>query len=401
MRRRPLHLAALAVIAALAWTAAPAFSLDPYLPEPEDFEQRLIGVERVLGAARGGAEGEHADEGPVTHLSDPIVAPHRFDLVGIAGEVRVHELRARDEGGEWSEWVETGNGDPVYFGGADEVQVRTRGWRPSGRLHYVNVSGTTSVGDSLLNGFRGTVNGAVISAASVIEPAAMAEAPRPPKVSRKAWGASDCRPRKRPSYGKVKVAVVHHTVTANDYSRTDAPRIVLGICRFHRNGNGWNDIGYNALVDRFGRIYVGRAGGFGRAVIGAHTAGFNAQTTGVASLGTHTTTPISSAGSYGISRFLAWKLPHHGTRIGGRTRVRSAGGSGNPHRRGKRVRTKRINGHRRFNLTSCPGDAGKRQLKQIRRKARRIAKGSATEPPPEPKSPPPDDSGDGGVLPAP
>ena len=357
------------VAAILLWAVAPALSLTPYAPEAVDFEQRLPPVDRVEGAraVRSSAPGNH-DEGPVRYRSEVIEAPARFDLAGIGGELRPLEFRARTSGGDWSEWIETANGDPVYFGGADELQVRSREAQPEGELHYVNVSGTETLASRVLTGAREAVNSALISVASVTT--AGAQPSTPDMVSRKAWGATGgCRPRGGSAYGEVKAATVHHTVTANDYSRDEAPGIVLGICRFHRNGNGWNDIGYNFLVDRFGDVYVGRSGGVRKAVVGAHAQGFNSQTTGIASIGTHTSAPISDDAENSFVDVIAWKLALHGTNARGKTRLVSAGGSVNKFPRGKKVRVKRVFGHRRVNSTQCPGGKLKKRLKRIARRA--------------------------------
>ncbi len=198
----------------------------------------------------------------------------------------------------------------------------------------------------------------------------------PKVVSRGQWGANkQTRPAasraRRAEYGKVKAASVHHTVSAMDYSESQAPGMVLAICRYHRNGNGWNDIGYNALVDRFGNIYAGRDGGLGRAVVGAQAQGVNAQTTGVAVLGTHTSAPVSKRAMSALARWLAWKLPQHDRDAEGTAKLTSAGGDSARYPAGRKFRVPEIFGHRASNYTSCPGDALNGQLKKLREKVRK------------------------------
>ena len=41
---------------------------------------------------------------------------------------------------------------------------------------------------------------------------------------------------------------------------------------FHRYVKGWNDIGYNFVIDSYGRVFEARAGGIDEPVVGAHAA---------------------------------------------------------------------------------------------------------------------------------
>ena len=108
---------------------------------------------------------------------------------------------------------------------------------------------------------------------------------------------------------------------------------MLGICRFHVYGNGWNDIGYNALVDRFGTLYEGRAGGLKKPIVGAQAQGFNSVTTSIASIGDHTTELITPEATRSIIQYLAWRMaairafPVRAYPVTGTVQLTSAGGS--------------------------------------------------------------------------
>jgi N-acetylmuramoyl-L-alanine amidase-like protein len=360
MRKRVLPGVCLALITALAWVAAPALSLRPYVPGAVDFERGIPAAKRMSALAVMSARSGHPRERAPRWISPPVKAPHRFDLVGVAREMRALQIRVRDDSGRWSNWVDQEDGTPIYVGGADYAQVRAP-FRPRGRLHFVNVSGTAgSFADRLVSSARSAINAAFISVAST--PVAQAIAPKPRVVSRAAWGADlasgGCPPRGPPEYGSVRAAVIHHTVNANDYSPEEAPSIVLGICRFHVYGNGWNDIGYNALVDRFGTLYEGRAGGLKRPVVGAQAQGFNSQTTSIASIGDHTSEAPTPQAQRSIIQFLAWKMAiNRAYPVTGTVQLTSAGGPESRYPAGAVITVPRIVGHITLGLTACPGGA--------------------------------------------
>src|SRR5204862_2964680 len=143
------------------------------------------------------------------------------------------------------------------------------------------------------------------------------------------WGGDSVPPRQPPEFGEVRAAFVHHTVNANDYAPEDSAGIVLAIARYHRDHNKWNDIGYNFLVDKYGQVFEGRAGGIDQAVIGAQAQGYNSSSTGIATIGTFTSVALPEAALDALARLIGWKLSLHGVPTQGQVVLTSRGGASN------------------------------------------------------------------------
>jgi hypothetical protein len=172
--------------------------------------------------------------------------------------------------------------------------------------------------------------------------------------SRAAWGADESLRRRAPSYASKVVAVtVHHTANANGYSRQDVPAIIRADYAYHVRTRGWNDLGYNLLVDQYGGIWEGRAGGLGRATVGAHAQGFNAGTVGVAMIGDMTTTTASTLAEKALARVIAYASSTWHFDPAGTVRMRN---DGSPRFANDQVVTlPRVFGHQQTYSTACPG----------------------------------------------
>jgi uncharacterized protein with LGFP repeats len=194
---------------------------------------------------------------------------------------------------------------------------------------------------------------------------------RPSIVPRLSWGADESIRRTPPTYApKLRFAIVHHTAGANDYTRDQAPAVVKAIQLYHVKGNGWNDIGYNFLVDRFGTIYEGRYGGIDRNVVGAHALGFNTSSVGIAVLGTYGKSPPSQAAQDAVARLLAWRLDL--AHVDPTSTLTVVSGGSERFAAGIPVTLRAVSGHRDTGMTECPGSAFYSRLDAIAAAAREI-----------------------------
>lgn len=139
-------------------------------------------------------------------------------------------------------------------------------------------------------------------------------APQPAIHLRSEWGAAPFVG--TPEVTDVQAAVVHHTVSSNTYTAAQVPAMLRSIQAYHVNGRGWSDIGYNFLVDRFGRIWEGRQGGITKEIRGVHASEANSVSTGISVIGNHDVAGVPAAVRTAVSRLIAWKLALHGVVVG-------------------------------------------------------------------------------------
>ncbi len=400
--------------AALAPSLVAAAPTDASVKEVQLTAPVLIG-RRAVGAAKPGAmtpNARKAVEARSTVITSTPQAVTGFGTVGVTWEhgdalqpsqIRV-DLRTRTSG-DWSGWkkldydidgpdansLEGKQSRPgtmeALVGHVDRVQVRmtitgadvppdmklaviTPGQAPTTMARAAIDTATldsaadqagavdaTDAAEAAGTGEQGDVQ-ATLSAASIVTP-------KPMIYSRAQWGADEkVREQTAPTYAEVHGGFVHHTVNANDYTAAEVPGILRSIYAYHVKSRGWRDIGYNFLVDRFGRLWEGRYGGVDRPVVGAHTENYNDYGFGVSAIGNFETAKPTEAMIQAEGALFAWKLSLHGVSAAA-TNVKI----------GANVFSSSIMGHRDTKATACPGKYLYARIPDIRTLAASLQKG--------------------------
>jgi uncharacterized protein with LGFP repeats len=225
------------------------------------------------------------------------------------------------------------------------------------RAVFVNTSGTAAgpgTGPS-------EVSPSGIAARPLAAQSAEAGPLRPAMVTRRQWGANpkyfDSAPGcSAPYYApRLKMAFIHHTAGSNSYSPSQSDDIVRAIYWYHTRVRKYCDIAYNFLVDRYGKVFVGRAGGVTRPVIPASQEGFNTDTFSVSTIGNWQTATPPAVMVRSVERLLSWRLDIKHLPPTGSALMTSGGGATTRYPAGTKVRLHLMSGHRDTGLTACPG----------------------------------------------
>ncbi|MGY1662200.1 N-acetylmuramoyl-L-alanine amidase [Geodermatophilus sp. SYSU D00705] len=360
-------------------------------PAPEAVPVETSSEKVALGSVEAPAPAAEVQEGTTDPVADvPATTPtltvtrtdvDSFSLVGVTWahdpavtDVRV-QVRVQDDEGDWGGWTEIGTEDaetgagatgqeqrggtaPLWTGPSTgvEVEVVTRSGASPTDVQLDLIDPGTSAADSAL----GTPD---------IQDTADAAMAMPDVYSRVQWGADENLRTWGPEYAPtIKAATVHHTADSNNYTADQVPGIMRSIYTYHSKSLGWGDIGYNVIVDKFGRLWEGRSGGLASTVIGAHAGGFNTGTFGVSMLGNYDVVDTTQPMIDSVAAIIAWKFSLFGINPRGTTSLVSAGGGTARYSAGTAVTLPTIFGHRDVGSTACPGRYGYAKLGEIRDK---------------------------------
>ncbi|WP_126688250.1 FG-GAP-like repeat-containing protein [Nocardioides ferulae] len=289
-----------------------------------------------------------------------------------------HDEHAPDPGTPEARGARPGT-DPLFVGHVEEVQVRASTETVPADLRMAVIDPGTPErtvvarpaidtaaleSESAGRGATAAAEGEASDEDDAIALQAASYTEKPEIFSRAQWGANESlRQKSSLSYYEVHAGFVHHTVNANDYTRAEVPGILRSIYAYHTQSRGWSDVGYNFLVDRFGRIWEGRYGGVDRPVVGAHTLGYNENSFAMSAIGNFETVQPTAAMLEAYGALFAWKLSLHG--VDAASSKQWVGSRNFP----------AINGHRDAASTACPGRHLYARLDRIRELAAQTQRG--------------------------
>jgi hypothetical protein len=396
--------AALAVALTPAFIAVPTVAFDfpdpPHPVSPKVVSTAIKGVDP--GELAGSARPLAVTGGPVgltpkmaVAVLTPKMAVARFTVAGVAWS-RTSVVAATDvtvnvrvnEASGWTAWETVAITDdgpdpataeaararvgttPLVSDGATGIQVRvdtTTGATPPGLLVSTIDPGTSPADDDLT---PAAPAGSASAAAS-----------QPAIITRAQWGADEKLRKTLTLNASVKAITIHHTAGSNSYTQAEAAAQVRGIYAYDTLALGWADIAYNFLVDKWGRVYEGRAGSITSAVRGAHAMGFNTDTMGVSAMGNYETTAAPAVMVDALARVAGWKLSQYGVNPLGKVVLTSQGGVGAKYAAGVAATLDTIHAHQNSSYTLCPGKYLYPQMGAIRAKAANYASYSSTAAP--------------------
>lgn len=281
------------------------------------------------------------------------------------------QIRSRT-GQEWSAWQEgeastapvaTRGQDPELPGvtevttgtegtiliGVDEVQIEVVG--PDAAV-VLDVWQVSSRPEDLSAADLPRVDGKSVQSTDAITPDAVTQAYSvngPVIATRQDWGADESIREFSPNYTERGLGVtIHHTASSNSYTSAQVPAILRGVYEFHAVSRAWGDVGYNLLVDKYGRAWEGRRGGANQSLRTAHANGMNYATAGISLIGNYSTSDVPSAGFEAMAAVTAWRLDVHGRSAGNTFEYENT-------YEGWTKNLPVVHRHRDVNATSCPG----------------------------------------------
>ncbi|XVU21949.1 N-acetylmuramoyl-L-alanine amidase [Actinoplanes sp. CA-054009] len=279
-----------------------------------------------------------------------------------------------------------GRTEPLWAGPSDGVAARIQGATAAGlpaglRLNLIDPDAppAAGAGGGMLAEPSTPASGAAATPEATANPV-VAKAAMPAMVTRAQWGADETTvkaPAEVATEG-VKMVWVHHSGFGNNETCANSPKIIRSIMAADIT-EGFDDIGYNFIVDKCGTLYEGRKGSATKAVIGAHTVGFNTASVGVALLGDYTSVRPYDNALNKIAQLAAARLTAYGFDPG-TTADMIEGVDGRIWPKGSTVTFPRVSGHKDGEkvttdvassgyLTECPGAMMYPLLGAIRGKA--------------------------------